>query len=126
MQRRSFLASILAAGVAPAAVGSSILMPVRKLVVPPDTLVGGVFEFPVRVGPYSEEERRLLLRGVAVSRQQFELEYVDKDGRRDWMPMGEHLDGRWGARLPEGSRIISLRSSTVHSSSGLTLSVGRS
>lgn len=31
MKRRSFLASILAAGVAQAAVGSSILMPVRPL-----------------------------------------------------------------------------------------------
>lgn len=35
MKRRSFLASILAAGVAPAAVGSDILMPVRKPVAPP-------------------------------------------------------------------------------------------
>lgn len=34
MNRRNFLASILAAGVAPAAVGSGILMPVRKIVVP--------------------------------------------------------------------------------------------
>ena len=35
MDRRSFLGAILAAGVAPAFVGSSILMPVRKLFVPP-------------------------------------------------------------------------------------------
>lgn len=34
MNRRGFLAGILASGVAPAAVGSSILMPVRKLVAP--------------------------------------------------------------------------------------------
>lgn len=34
MNRRGFLASILAAGVAPAVVGSGILMPVRKLLVP--------------------------------------------------------------------------------------------
>lgn len=34
MKRRSFLGSILAAGVAPAFVGSSVLMPVRKIVVP--------------------------------------------------------------------------------------------
>jgi hypothetical protein len=34
MNRRGFLQSILAAGVAPAFVGSSILMPVRKLVEP--------------------------------------------------------------------------------------------
>jgi hypothetical protein len=34
MQRRSFLASILAAGVAPAAVGSGILMPVRTIATP--------------------------------------------------------------------------------------------
>lgn len=32
--RRGFLASILAAGVAPAFVGSSVLMPVRKIVAP--------------------------------------------------------------------------------------------
>jgi len=31
MNRRSFIASILAAGIAPAVVGSGILMPVRKL-----------------------------------------------------------------------------------------------
>ncbi|MGE4243704.1 twin-arginine translocation signal domain-containing protein [Ramlibacter sp.] len=36
--RRSFLAGILAAGVAPAAVGSGILMPVRKIVMPGDVL----------------------------------------------------------------------------------------
>lgn len=35
MKRRSFLAGILAAGMAPAAVGSGILMPVRKVWVPP-------------------------------------------------------------------------------------------
>lgn len=34
MKRRGFLASILAAGFAPAAVGSGVLMPVRKLIVP--------------------------------------------------------------------------------------------
>jgi len=33
--RRSFLASILAAGMAPAAVGSGILMPVKKIAAPP-------------------------------------------------------------------------------------------
>ncbi len=35
MNRRSFLSSILAAGIAPAVVGSGILMPVRKIIVPP-------------------------------------------------------------------------------------------
>lgn len=34
MNRRSFLASILAAGVAPAVVGSGILMPVRQILLP--------------------------------------------------------------------------------------------
>lgn len=34
MNRRGFLAGILAAGVAPAVVGSGILMPVRALIVP--------------------------------------------------------------------------------------------
>lgn len=34
MDRRGFLKSILAAGVAPAFVGASVLMPVRKLIVP--------------------------------------------------------------------------------------------
>ncbi len=37
MNRRSFLSSILAAGIAPAVVGSGILMPVRKIVVPTET-----------------------------------------------------------------------------------------
>lgn len=32
MNRRSFLGSILAAGVAPAFVGSSVLMPVRRII----------------------------------------------------------------------------------------------
>ena len=35
MNRRGFLQSILAAGVAPSVVGSGILMPVRKLWTPP-------------------------------------------------------------------------------------------
>lgn len=35
LSRRSFLGVILAAGVAPAAIGSGILMPVRKLWTPP-------------------------------------------------------------------------------------------
>ena len=34
MDRRGFLGAILAAGVAPAFIGSSILMPVRKIVIP--------------------------------------------------------------------------------------------
>ncbi len=34
MNRRGFLSAILAAGVAPAFVGSSVLMPVRSLVLP--------------------------------------------------------------------------------------------
>lgn len=34
MNRRGFLSSILAAGVAPAFVGSSVLMPVKRLIVP--------------------------------------------------------------------------------------------
>jgi hypothetical protein len=33
--RRGFLAGILAAGFAPAAIGSGVLMPVRKIVAPP-------------------------------------------------------------------------------------------
>ncbi len=35
MNRRGLLAGILAAGFAPAAVGSGILMPVRRIVTPP-------------------------------------------------------------------------------------------
>ncbi len=35
MNRRGFLKSILAAGVAPAVVGSGVLMPVRKIFAPP-------------------------------------------------------------------------------------------
>lgn len=34
MKRRGFLASILAAGVAPAAIGSGVLMPIRKILAP--------------------------------------------------------------------------------------------
>lgn len=34
MKRRSFLASILASGFAPAAIGSGVLMPVRALAMP--------------------------------------------------------------------------------------------
>lgn len=41
MRRRSFLASILAAGFAPAAIGSGILMPVRQLVTPWATFGAG-------------------------------------------------------------------------------------
>lgn len=39
MNRRGFLKSILAAGVAPAFVGSSVLMPVRKLWTPEQSLM---------------------------------------------------------------------------------------
>lgn len=38
MNRRGFLKSILAAGFAPAVVGSGILMPVRQLIVPSDSI----------------------------------------------------------------------------------------
>jgi hypothetical protein len=34
MNRRGFLASILAAGVAPAAIGSGVLMPIKRIVLP--------------------------------------------------------------------------------------------
>lgn len=78
LSRRSFLkgiAGILASGIAPAAIGSGILMPVRtivrinKLWNPPglqrldphnvDPLTGEEFTFNVRVGPYSAEEQEL-------------------------------------------------------------------
>jgi hypothetical protein len=38
MNRRGFLRGILAAGVAPAFIGSSILMPVRKIITQPQSL----------------------------------------------------------------------------------------
>ena len=41
MDRRGFLQSILAAGVAPAFVGASILMPVRKIWTPPEPIWNG-------------------------------------------------------------------------------------
>lgn len=53
MNRRGFLTGILAAGVAPAAVGSGILMSVRKLVVP-----GGVIGYDFG----SKDEFALLVR----------------------------------------------------------------
>ena len=53
MNRRSFLSAILAAGVAPAVVGSGILMPVRKIIVPgPDGLLGPVGPGPCPEGPH--------------------------------------------------------------------------
>lgn len=48
MNRRGFLASILAAGVAPAIVGSGILMPIRKLWTP-DQQVG------IDLAPYGDD-----------------------------------------------------------------------
>lgn len=39
MQRRSFLAAMLAASTAPAYVGSGVLMPVKKLILPPEKLL---------------------------------------------------------------------------------------
>ncbi len=38
MKRRNFIQAMLVAGVAPAAIGSGILMPVKKLITPPPTL----------------------------------------------------------------------------------------
>lgn len=43
LNRRGFLAGILAAGVAPAAIGSGILMPVRKIVRPHLIWIGADF-----------------------------------------------------------------------------------
>lgn len=40
MNRRGFLQAILAAGVAPAVIGSGVLMPVRKLIMPDLVLWG--------------------------------------------------------------------------------------
>lgn len=45
MNRRGFLQSVLAAGVAPAFVGSGILMPVRKLITAPDIITPKSIEF---------------------------------------------------------------------------------
>ena len=39
MNRRGFLSSILAAGIAPAAIGSGVLMPVRKIWTPENNLL---------------------------------------------------------------------------------------
>jgi hypothetical protein len=41
MNRRGFLHGILAAGMAPAIVKAEILMPVRKIIVPPNILLRG-------------------------------------------------------------------------------------
>ena len=70
MDRRSFLKSILAAGVAPAIVGSGILMPVRKLLVPPQEIVEPILSAcqvfhglsPIAVRLYSEALFRELQR----------------------------------------------------------------
>lgn len=43
MKRRSFLAGILASGFAPAFVGSSVLMPVKKLALPTELAPGHLF-----------------------------------------------------------------------------------
>ena len=51
MDRRGFLKGILAAGVAPAFIGSAILMPVRKLWTPPTEIITGVD--PAGHGDYS-------------------------------------------------------------------------
>lgn len=40
MNRRGFLAGILASGFAPAAVGSGVLMPVRRILLPGDLTIG--------------------------------------------------------------------------------------
>lgn len=45
MDRRGFLRGILAAGVAPAFVGSSVLMPVRTIITPTPEEVVAVAEF---------------------------------------------------------------------------------
>lgn len=42
MNRRSFLASILAAGTAPAFIGSSVLMPVRRIWTPAIVTLDGM------------------------------------------------------------------------------------
>lgn len=42
MQRRGFLAGILAAGFAPAAIGSGVLMPVKKIVQPAWMILDGL------------------------------------------------------------------------------------
>ena len=52
MKRRGFLAGILAAGFAPAVVGSGILMPVRRLVVP--SLDIGVTDVTVSLSEFGE------------------------------------------------------------------------
>lgn len=46
LKRRSFLASILAAGVAPAFVGSGVLMPVKRILVPQQALI------PMEIGRF--------------------------------------------------------------------------
>jgi len=56
MNRRSFLASILAAGVAPAVIGSGILMPVRKIWTPEwMPWLGSVHTRPTRLLVYPED-----------------------------------------------------------------------
>lgn len=57
MKRRSFLANILAAGVAPAAIGSGILMPVKQIIIPQHykSLRGGERKF----GLYTVDEAGL-------------------------------------------------------------------
>uniref|UniRef100_A0A6M3IXT4 Uncharacterized protein n=1 Tax=viral metagenome TaxID=1070528 RepID=A0A6M3IXT4_9ZZZZ len=63
LSRRAFLkgmAGILASGIAPAAIGSGILMPVRTIWRPDDEILTyGEIPFQVRVGPYSKEEQEL-------------------------------------------------------------------
>ena len=64
MQRRGFLKAILAAGVAPAFVGSGILMPVKALVMPTDEevldVVAGQGNTLLTIGMITREAMRIL------------------------------------------------------------------
>lgn len=79
MKRRSFLASVLAAGVAPAAVGSGILMPVRPPIwTPPDVEISDAMHELMVLGSC------VLLDGKFIPARSYNVHQVSQNGVGDW------------------------------------------
>lgn len=119
MKRRSFLASILAASVAPAAVGSGILMPVRRIITPDyDALLK-------RVAFLAASDLDRALENLIV----FGVHAVDGQGRdvsRElWFDPRENRTVK-PALIPAGHRVFSIvTDSAVGPAAGITIGLRR-
>ena len=94
--RRGFLGAILAAGVAPAAVGSGILMPVRRLIVPNSEIIDSIIALGKMLDQQDVPDAHRVVVGYDFGKSDFSAEcWATRDANGNWRMLGfEFVESR--------------------------------